>query len=138
MDVFEKILLAVDGSDYSKKAIPVAIELASKSKGEVVVVHVIVHLVYRETVDLETQDEARLLADAVVDLVTKAGVRARRELRAAGHLGVAKEILDVAKSHGADTIVLGSRGLGDIEGLLLGSVAHKVIQLADCTVVVAR
>jgi len=44
----------------------------------------------------------------------------------------------VAESEGADVIVMGSRELFDLGGLLLGSVTHKVIQLRHCTVVVAR
>jgi len=50
----------------------------------------------------------------------------------------AKAILRAAESEGADVIVMGSRGLSDLAGLLLGSVTHKVIQLSHRTVVVAR
>jgi nucleotide-binding universal stress UspA family protein len=71
-------------------------------------------------------------------MVTRAGVKARSELRAARSTDVAKEILQGARDFGADTIVLGSRGLGDLTGMLLGGVAHRVIQLADCPVVVVR
>ena len=50
----------------------------------------------------------------------------------------AKAILDCAKIEGADLIVIGSRGLGDLKGLLVGSVSHKVCQLADCTCITVR
>jgi nucleotide-binding universal stress UspA family protein len=50
----------------------------------------------------------------------------------------AKAILDCAKTEGADMIVLGSRGLSDLKGLLVGSVSHKVSQLAECTCVTVR
>lgn len=137
--MFEKIVLAVDGSDQAKGAIAAAIDLATKSRGEVLVVHVHdVGIVSRETVDLESEFDARLLTEAALEVVTRAGVSARSELRAAQSADVAKEILHAARGFGADTIVLGSRGLGDFAGLLLGSVAHRVIQQADCPVVVVR
>ena len=47
----------------------------------------------------------------------------------------AKEIVAQAERCGANLIVMGSRGLGDLKGLLLGSVSHKVSQLAPCTCV---
>jgi nucleotide-binding universal stress UspA family protein len=50
----------------------------------------------------------------------------------------AKAILDCAKTEGADLIVIGSRGLGDLKGLLVGSVSHKVCRLADCTCITVR
>lgn len=46
--------------------------------------------------------------------------------------GPARSILNVAKDRRVDPIVMGRRGLGDLEGLLLGSVSHKVTQLAEC------
>jgi nucleotide-binding universal stress UspA family protein len=50
----------------------------------------------------------------------------------------ARTIVQVAEEIEADTIVLGSRGLGDIEGLLLGSVSHKVATLAKSTCITVK
>lgn len=47
-------------------------------------------------------------------------------------------ILKAVDDEGADLIVMGSRGLGNIEGLLVGSVSHRVSQLAACTVVTVK
>ena len=49
-----------------------------------------------------------------------------------------REIVDDAIQHGVDVIVMGSRGRGDLAGLILGSTAHKVIHLADRPVLVVR
>jgi nucleotide-binding universal stress UspA family protein len=49
-----------------------------------------------------------------------------------------QEIIAAAKDWQADLIVVGSRGHGRLTGLLLGSVAQKVISLAHCPVVVVR
>lgn len=48
------------------------------------------------------------------------------------------EILGCAKRGEVDLIVMGSRGLGELKGLLIGSVSHKVIQLADCPVLTVK
>ena len=50
----------------------------------------------------------------------------------------ANEIVAMAKSEGVDMLFLGSRGLGEITGLLLGSVSHKVMNLAPCTCVIVK
>ena len=50
----------------------------------------------------------------------------------------AKAILEAAEEEGANLIVMGSRGLGTLKGLLLGSVSQKVSQLAPCTCMTVR
>jgi len=50
----------------------------------------------------------------------------------------ATRILATAKNKDADLIVLGSRGLSDLEGLLMGSVSHKVSQMAECTCITVK
>ena len=50
----------------------------------------------------------------------------------------AAAILDVAEQEGADLVVMGSRGLGHLRGMLLGSVSHKVAQLAPCPVLLVK
>jgi nucleotide-binding universal stress UspA family protein len=51
---------------------------------------------------------------------------------------LAPQIAEVAKKRNVDMIVMGSRGLGDLQGLLLGSVSHNVASSAPCTCVIVR
>ncbi len=50
----------------------------------------------------------------------------------------AARIVDYARHHDCDAIVLGTRGLSDIQGLLFGSVAHTVAHLSPCTCITVR
>jgi nucleotide-binding universal stress UspA family protein len=137
--MFERILLAVDDSDESKEAIRTAIGLAEASHGEVLVVHVhALDAVFRLKDDIETRTEAAEFFEEACDIVRKAGVPVKGDLREARSDHVAKEVLDAAKSFDADCIVVGSRGSGPLTEMLVGSVANQIVHLAHCPVVVTR
>ena len=137
--MFTKVLFAVDQSEYSKNALPLVTELARQVQTEVVVLHVHEHVMGRGGgYDVETNTEASVLTDHFVRELKDQGLSARGELRSAYFGHTAKRIVEVAKTEGADLIVLGSRGLSDVAGLMLGSVAHKVLQLSEVPVLVAR
>jgi nucleotide-binding universal stress UspA family protein len=139
--MYDKILVAVDHSEPSMHALLAARDLASLSPGEVWVLH----LVEREpggktgvVISDESAGEARQAVDTSVEMLAKAGVKAYGQI---GHTifgYAAREIISAAKEHAVDVIVMGSRGRGDLAGLVLGSTAHKVIQLADRPVLVVR
>src|SRR5712692_8040721 len=86
----------------------------------------------------ESTDDAQASVDAAVDELTKAGITAHGEVRNTIFGHAAREIIDDARERNADIIVMGSRGRGDLAGLVLGSTAHKVIHLADRPVLVVR
>jgi nucleotide-binding universal stress UspA family protein len=137
--MFKKILVAIDGSSYSREALPTAIELAKKFGSQLNVVHVAEHDRGRAAAfSTESPAEAtRLVADSVKK-AKDAGLSAKGELldRAVGH--VAEAIAATAAANSIDLIVMGSRGLSDAQGFLLGSVTHRVMQLVDIPVLVAR
>lgn len=137
--MFERIVLAVDGSAESRKAIPVAAELAGRFQGDVTVLHVREHEnSWAADIDLEEPSEASDLVDGIVRELKDVGISARAEVSRAPSGRAPQEILHVAADIDADLIVVGSRGLTDWQGLLLGSVAHKVIHHATCPVLVVR
>jgi nucleotide-binding universal stress UspA family protein len=170
----QRILVALDGSEHSDKALDLASDIAAKYGAELVLLHVMSdsplsdgerYLAETEYVDellsslqapvLEGGD-ARLRAERVLRYYSDVARRFRqafgerlisRAQDRARDKGVqtiqtmleggdpANTILRVANGLGVDTIVLGSRGLGNAKGLLMGSVSHKVAHLAECTCV---
>ena len=139
--MFDKILAAVDHSEVSDRALDEARDLALLSKGEVWVLHLREREVAVKTgVSLsdESMDEARAAVAAAVDKLTAAGVKAYGDVGTTLFGYAARNIVDDAKEHDVDVIVMGSRGRGDLAGLILGSTAHKVIHLADRPVLIVR
>jgi nucleotide-binding universal stress UspA family protein len=137
--MLEKILLAVDMSDHARKAVPAAAELAKAGGGSVHVLHVReLYYPVPPTVVGDSAEEAQELVDGVVAELKQAGVEADGMVRTSTGGSPASAILEQAREVGAGMVVVGSRGLSDLGGLLLGSVAHKVIQLSACPVLVVR
>jgi nucleotide-binding universal stress UspA family protein len=138
-DMFEKILYADDRSEPARRALPAVIDIARKSAAEVLVMHV------RETdvakgfpIEREAAEDARELVETAVRDIKDAGVSARGEIYRAPSGYAATAIIQEAAEFDADLIVMGSRGLGELAGLLVGSTAHKVLHLAKCPVLVVR
>jgi len=139
--MYDRILVAVDHSEISDRAVLAARDLAVLSKGEVWVLHLREREIGVKTgvlVPDETTDEANAEVAASVEVLTQAGVKAHGAVRNTIFGYAAREIVNDAIEVDADVIVMGSRGRGDIAGLLLGSTAHKVIHLSDRPVLVVR
>jgi nucleotide-binding universal stress UspA family protein len=147
----ERILVGTDGSAPSLKAVDFAADLASKYSAELVLLTVVPHPSLE--LDSAVEEFARLehvqVREAELSLTTADGVLddARRNARAKGVTRISAEpsfgdpadaIITAARDRQADLIVVGSRGHGRLTGLLLGSVAQKVISLAHCAVAVIR
>jgi len=142
MEAFKTLLVAVDQSEQSNRAVGSARDLAGISGGSVRLVHVREQQVIKAkgggVFDLEEpEDVAQLLKDDIA-VFEQAGIPVSAELRHS-HLGdAASQIVSAAKESSADVIVMGSRGRSELAALLLGSTAYKVLHLADCPVLVVR
>jgi nucleotide-binding universal stress UspA family protein len=134
--VFSKILLSVDGSAHSARAVDKAAALADSLGSEVVVFHVRETLPGKYDMDLR-EGEVDLAANVANDLKAK-GIKASSLRESAFYGFTAQVVVAAAEQFGADVIVMGSRGRSDLTGLLLGSVTHKVLQLSDVPVLVVR
>jgi len=146
------ILHPTDGSKHSLKALEFAVELAKSRKAQLIVLHVQTAHGY-DSIPWEMEEfervehlrvtEAELLHQAAEAVANRVAGEARRmgadDVEAMAVDGdPARLIVETAKARDADMIVIGSRGLGDAAGLLLGSVSHKVAHSAPCTCVIVR
>jgi nucleotide-binding universal stress UspA family protein len=137
--MYDKILVAVDHSEASDRALLAARDLALLSKGEVWILHLREREIITKTSVVmtdETEPEATSMIEAAVDKLTEVGVKAQVGHTIFGY--AARSIVDDAIEHDVDVIVMGSRGRGDLAGLVLGSTAHKVIHLTDRPVLIVR
>lgn len=137
--MFARILLSVDGSETSQRAVPLVGELARRFDAEVIVFHV----AEWEPGPLgprakEPVDTAAELAEQIAGDLSDGGVRAVPETHSASHGKVAGEIVDTADRREVDLIVMGSRGLSELGALLLGSVAYRVLQTSRRPVLIVR
>ncbi len=138
--MFEHILTALDGSPHDTKTLAATKELALLSGGLVRIVHVREgHFIGRAgfVPSEEHGDASRVVDRAIADLVD-AGVTATGTVRASLSGLVVAEILAEAEESEASVIVMGSRGVNDLTGLLVGSTAHKVLHLGRLPVLVTR
>jgi len=88
-----------------------------------------------ESVDQQSEEQARQRAQEGVQLAEKAGLKATVEVRPRED-SVATTILAAADDLGADAILMGTRGLTRFKSVLLGSVSNAVLQHADRAVIV--
>lgn len=140
--MFERILLAVDGSEHSFNAARTAAEMARTMRSEKLRIVVAFDKVppylgepnLQEAIDVRLVEAQKILQKAV-EVVGDVPAEIHTELIEGDP---AEAIIDVAQTRGSDIIVMGSRGLGRLAGLVLGSTSQKVVSNALCPVLIVR
>jgi nucleotide-binding universal stress UspA family protein len=142
------ILALVDGSEPSTKAVRVALDMAQKYGSNLIALCVITAPSFvpvgtgGSPTDLgayyeEGTQEAKNSVDEAQKLARAAGVSSRGEvIEAAG--STVETIVDFATKEKVDLIVMGTRGLGGLKKLVLGSVSSGVVAHAPCSVLIVR
>ncbi len=136
----KKILVPIDGSDYSMRALERAKELGEFYKAEITLLTVI--------------DSGRFMSIDFKQDMINSGIEAGQEMlhkyseglegypygfKSTYRLGdIANEIITMAEENNFDLIVIGSRGLGAFTRALLGGVSQKVVSHADTSVMVVK
>ncbi len=136
-----RILVPVDGSEYSMKAAKYAIEFVKNFDCEVIVLHC--HKAFPQylgephfqNIVNRTIENATEMVSIYDTLFEESSINHKVLLleEPAG-----KTIAETAVHENVDMIIMGSRGLSDLSGLILGSSAHKVLHMASCPVLIVK
>ncbi|WNC95062.1 universal stress protein [Paraburkholderia sp. FT54] len=147
--MYQKIMVAVDGSETSKQALNEAVRVAALSHGKLHAVYVIdlAAALFPYAGDFDSnvmmdafrRDGREALEDAEARFA-KAGVSGATELVETGHIGeeVAHRLLTCAQRLGADLAVIGTHGRRGVRRAILGSVAERFVRLSECPVLLVR
>ncbi|MEM2546356.1 MAG: universal stress protein [Candidatus Bathyarchaeia archaeon] len=154
--MFEKILVPLDGSEHSLKALDLAVQIAKKFGGKITLIHVyqvnvrpmvmpepitltpgipiISPSEYSKVVEAAREAGSRILAEGE-KRVKAEGVEVETIIRE-GH--IVHEIVRVAGEGKFNLIVMGARGISRIKEIILGSVSDGVIRNAPCPVLITK
>jgi nucleotide-binding universal stress UspA family protein len=139
--MFEKILLAVDGSDHSLKAAKLAGNLARLTGGTLRVITAYEEVPsylgepnLSQTIAKRTEKAEEILNEATKEIGEIPGGCELEILSG----DPAETILRVVDTFNIELIIMGTRGQGGIKSLLVGSQSHKVVSTAPCPVMLVR
>lgn len=142
------IVVPVDGSDQSKKALDFSVDLALHYPAELKIVYVIEPFVVEDVFsmstipvpvdmdDLSLEKYGKEVLDKAEGICKDLGANNISKKVLKGDPG--KAIVAFAEDANADMIVIGSRGLGNLSGMFLGSVSKKVAHDANCTCITVK
>jgi nucleotide-binding universal stress UspA family protein len=140
--MFKDILLAVDGSEHALRATHTAAQLARAMNPDTLRIVVVYDPVSPWLGDPNFQAAISARLNESQEILQKA-VEAIGDVPSEIHTELlegnpAEAIIAIAQTRQSDLIVLGSRGLGQLAGLLLGSTSQKVVSHAPCPVLIVR
>ena len=142
--MFKKILVPTDASEYSRRALKMALEMAQAVQAEVVLLHVSYTpqaywgytISYGITVTQEQLDQnGELALDATLAGIDTQQVVITKKVES-GH--PVTMILEQIKKENIDLVIMGSHGYGAIAGSVLGSVSQRVLQRVSCPVLIIK
>ena len=143
---YKKIVVPIDGSGWSERAIPHAVDLARISNGEIILLHILrppLHE-YADTLALAGEDEqmTRIRENmkqklmALRSQLRSENVSCRAQVIEA--VGIADQIADYVRDEEVDLVVMSTHGRTGLGRFVFGSVAQKVMQLVDIPVLLIR
>lgn len=144
--MFHRVLVAIDGSEHSQRALREAIDLARMGNAKLTVMSVyqrpatlLVGGPVVPPIDMRGLEEAlRAEHEQLLDAAVEAVPQDVSVVRVLAEGTPAAAILERARRDDSDLIVLGSRGHGEMASMLLGSVSHQVLQRSGVPVLVVH
>ncbi len=145
MVAINRILVPIDFSTYSKKALQYAVPFARKFKGEIVLLHVVEPAIYPADFNFgqvgipSIEDELKTKAEQELQKLQER--ETKRRARSSIMVRVGKpfiEIINLAKEENIDLIIMATHGHSGIEQILFGSTAERVVRKAHCPVLTVR
>lgn len=146
--MYQRILLATDGSPNALRAAEATRELAALIPGAIVTVIHVLPLTPELTVELQKelesqeftfeealQDKAQPIFDRTLEVLSQKNIAVRTVLET-GH--AADKIAEAANSGEYDLVVMGSRGLGNWQEILLGSISEKVCHAVHIPILIVK
>ncbi|MDJ0623394.1 MAG: universal stress protein [Desulfocapsaceae bacterium] len=136
-----RIVAAVDGSNFSEKVMKKAIEYAKMLEAEIVLIYChrkypkILGQPHRDHIITAINDESADTVKPYLDMLSEAGVPYVERLL---ETPAGAAIAETAESEKCELIVMGSRGLSSLQGLIVGSTTNRVLHLAHCPVLVVK
>ena len=155
MSFFKNILVPVDGSEHSSRAIKYATEIASKFNSKLTLLHAYFFtlpvttspvlpeaphyaVMTQESINVlsqKTKKDANQILVQATNLVKEKNVIVKSLLREGR---VVPEIIKILETEKVDLIVMGARGISGIKKLFLGSTSEEVIKKANCPVLIVK
>ncbi|MDE4909009.1 universal stress protein [Methanogenium marinum] len=140
--MYTKILLATDGSENARRAANEAAGLARELSSHVILVYIIHNppsqsRMVKANFDVHSllEEDAKSEIKHTIDIFEKDGLAYTLKVAIGDP---AAEIIEIAEKETADLIVIGSRGLGTLKGVFMGSVSQKVTYHAKCPVLIVK
>jgi len=142
--LFKRILVPTDASEYSRRALKTALELARSIQAEIVLLHVSYTpqaywgytISYGITVTQEQLDQnGELALDATMAGIDSEQVVINKRVESGHPVTI---IVEQIKKDNIDLVIMGSHGYGAIAGSVLGSVSQRVLQRASCPVLIIK
>jgi nucleotide-binding universal stress UspA family protein len=134
-----KILVAVDGSEYSDKAFEYATMMIKNHESELLIVHIIEELGnIGYSISNQLEQDSHLILQKYRTKAENNGLQSSLRIIEEKGFSAAEKILATAEKEKVDTIVVGTKGQKPTEQFLLGSTSYKVAHYSKCTVVIVK
>ena len=135
--MFKKILLGLDGSPESARALDLATKIAAEDSAHIEVVHVREYMIAGRAGMQTTranEEDLEAIVRKQVDELAAGGADVSLTVVSSTTGGPAHALADQAGDSGADVIIVGTRGHTGLAGLLLGSVTQRLLHISPCPV----